>query len=84
MPPHNERDFATPRIDEAGPAGVDSDIFTIAGTEADGRVVKGLASVLKNWERGRKGTTEQPSSESTTADDQKRSRSLYLTTLFPF
>lgn len=46
--PDYKRDFTTPRIDKTGPACVQSDVFSISGTKADGRVVERLSSVLQN------------------------------------
>lgn len=65
MAAQHESHLATPGVYEAGPAGVHGDIFPIPSTEANRRVVKGLACQLQNcgsrkgssvsgWENGTK------------------------------
>lgn len=51
MPADDKGDFATPRVDEAGPAAVNGDVLTVSGKETDGGVIEGLARVLQNWRR---------------------------------
>ena len=53
VPPDNEGHFAAPGVDEAGPAGVQDDVLPVMGAEPDGRVVKGLAPKLQDYERER-------------------------------
>lgn len=48
----DEGDLSAPRIDEAGPAGVQSDVLAIPGTEPNGRIVEGLPAGLHNCESG--------------------------------
>lgn len=43
----DERHFAAPRINKAGPTGVYGDVLSITSTEADG-VIKRLASILQD------------------------------------
>lgn len=52
MPADDEGDFATPRVDKAGPAAVDGDVLAVSGKETDGGVIEGLARVLQNWKGG--------------------------------
>lgn len=48
---NDEGDLATPGVDEAGPAAVDRDVFTISGTEPDRGVIEWLTCVLHNcWQ----------------------------------
>ena len=51
---NDEGHFAAPGVDEAGPAGVYGDILSIPRTEPDGRVVKWLTSILKDYGRKKK------------------------------
>lgn len=49
--PDDEGHLAAPGVDEAGPAGVQGDIFSVAGAEPDGGVVKRLAAELEDCHR---------------------------------
>lgn len=44
--PDDEGDLPAPRVDEAGPAGVQCDVLPIPGAEPDGRIVKRLPTRL--------------------------------------
>lgn len=46
--PDDEGDFPAPRVDEAGPAGVQGDVLAVPGTEANGRIVERLPTRLHN------------------------------------
>lgn len=48
VPPHDERDLSTPRVDKGRPAGVHGDVLPAAGAHPQGRVVDRLPSKLKD------------------------------------
>lgn len=49
MPSDDESHFAAPRVDEAGPAGVQGDVVSVLTAQAHWRVLKWrLACVLQN------------------------------------
>lgn len=52
VPPDDEGDLPAPRVDEAGPAGVQRDVLPVPRAEADGGVVERLPSGLHDWGTG--------------------------------
>lgn len=51
MPADDKGDLATPRVDKAGPAAVNSDVLTVSRKETDGGVVERLARILQDCRR---------------------------------
>lgn len=51
MPADDKGDFATPRVDKAGPAAVNSDVLTVSRKETDGGVIERLTRTLQNCRR---------------------------------
>lgn len=49
--PYDEGHLPAPGVDEGGPAGVDCQIFSIAGTHPQRRIFKGLSGKLKDWNK---------------------------------
>lgn len=67
MPADDKGDFATPRVDEAGPAAVNGDVLAVSRKETDGGVIEGLPRILQNW-RGVERTGKEHQATETRAE----------------